>query len=118
MLLCNLVYFLLRVIDTSQTERTTFEYNGMDQRDKLAADLLQIESHIKLCQTLIKESARPDIPHKSFVEKTHAFIIQLKSLLNAFNENCCKEIEAINSQFSNLEFIQIKSNHTISRDPG
>ena len=60
MLLYSLVYFLLRVTDTSQTEHTTFEYNEMDQRDKLAADLLQIESHIKLCQNLIKESAHPD----------------------------------------------------------
>ena len=78
MLLCSLVYFFLRVIDTSQTERATFEYNEMDQRDKLAADLLQIKSHIKLCQTLIKESARPDIPHQSFVEKNSCFYYSIE----------------------------------------
>ncbi len=90
----------------------------MDQRDELAGHLLQIESHIKLCQTLVKESTRLDTPHKPFVEKTHIFVVQLKSILDALDETCREQIEAINSQFSNLKFVDPKSNDTISRDPG
>jgi len=90
----------------------------MEQRDKLSVQLLEIESCIKLCQRLIKESTRPDTPHKSFVEKVHVFVIQLKSIVDTLDVACREQIDTINSQFSNLDFINPKSNRIISRDPG
>jgi hypothetical protein len=76
----NFVDILLSLIGTSQVQHEAFENNELTARDTLAAYLLQIESRVKFCQNLIKESTRLDIPHKSFVEKTHVFAIELKSL--------------------------------------
>jgi hypothetical protein len=90
----------------------------MELRDKLSVQLLEIESYIKLCQHLIKESTCPNTPHKLFVEKVHIFVIQLKSIVDTLDVACREQINTINSQFSNLDFIDPKSNHIISRDPG
>ncbi|CAF3254821.1 unnamed protein product [Rotaria sp. Silwood2] len=109
---------MLREIGASQNQHTVMEYSEMDQRDQISAKLLEIESHVKLCEGLIKESSRIDTPHKSFVEKVQIFVIQLKSFVDTLGVSCSEQIEKINSQFSNLEFITPKSNDIISRDPG
>ena len=109
---------LLPLIDNPQIQRSTFENSELNQRDMLAVHLLEIETHTKLCQTLIKYSTRLDIRHKSFVEKTQVFVNQLKILLDSLDGTCREQIEAINEQLSNLGFVHPKSNDTISRDPG
>jgi len=84
----------------------------------LATYLFQIEFHLKSCQNLIKDSTRNDIPHREFVEKTRSFVFELKTILDSLDTTCHEQIEKMNAQFSNVEFVCRKSNDAISRDPG
>ncbi|CAF3453386.1 unnamed protein product [Rotaria socialis] len=84
----------------------------------LATYLFQIEFHLKSCQNLIKDSTRIDIPHREFVEKTRSFVFELKTILDSLDTTCHEQIEKMNAQFSNVEFVCRKSNDAISRDPG
>ncbi|CAF1049490.1 unnamed protein product [Adineta steineri] len=116
----------IQSFDTSVPDRSngislvvhgTSENNELNQRDILSTHLLQIEFYLKSCQNLIKESTRPDIPHKAFVEKTQAFVIELKKILDPLDATCREQIENINVEFSNIDFISTKSTDKISRDP-
>ncbi|CAF4447340.1 unnamed protein product, partial [Rotaria sp. Silwood2] len=102
----------------SEIQHDKFENNELTERDTLATYLLQIESHVKFCQSSAKESTRLDVSHKEFVEKTHVFIVQLKNIADSLDTTCREQIETINAQLSNIEFVSTKSNDTTSRDPG
>ncbi|CAF1284316.1 unnamed protein product [Rotaria sordida] len=70
-----------------------------------------------LHQNNIKESTPLDVPHKEFVGKIHAFIVQLKTIVDSLDTSCREQIEIINAQLFNIEFVSPKSNDTTSRDP-
>ncbi|CAF4479661.1 unnamed protein product, partial [Rotaria socialis] len=99
-------------------QHATLENSEINQRDMLATYLFQIEFHLKSCQNLIKDSTRIDIPHREFVEKTRSFVFELKTILDSLDTTCHEQIEKMNAQFSNVEFVCRKSNDAISRDPG
>ncbi|CAF4909838.1 unnamed protein product, partial [Rotaria sp. Silwood1] len=101
----------------SEFQHATPENSEINQRDMLATYLFQIEFHLKSCQNLIKDSTRNDISHKEFVEKTRSFVFELKTILDSLDTTCHEQIEKMNAQFSNVEFVCRKSNDAISRDP-
>ncbi|CAF4330060.1 unnamed protein product [Rotaria sp. Silwood2] len=100
----------------NQIQHATPENSEINQRDMLATYLFQIEFHLKSCQNLIKDSTRNDISHKEFVEKTRSFVFELKTILDSLDTTCHEQIEKMNAQFSNVEFVCRKSNDAISRD--
>ncbi|CAF3464344.1 unnamed protein product [Rotaria sp. Silwood2] len=118
MIVYGVIHILLPLIGASEIQHDKFENNELTERDTLATYLLQIESHVKFCQSSAKESTRLDVSHKEFVEKTHVFIVQLKNIADSLDTTCREQIETINAQLSNIEFVSTKSNDTTSRDPG